>query len=230
MINIPVIKIFLATLISSFLLLSSSNLRAQTYEFQAISTGEPILRTLWYTEGTKKNKIVATAVMRSESYKYDLGPKIIFYGDRVDEEGKPIAEAIAELPADATRVLLFFNKLKKPDEFGLNYEVIVLEDDYSNFPFGSFRFINASDKNLAIKISEEQLSLPSGETKIVKVRPSTKDLGIDIATYISEKDKWLRGYSSLWGHRENLRTLVFIANDPNGGIRTLRFRESGEIK
>jgi hypothetical protein len=72
--------------------------------------------------------------------------------------------------------------------------------------------------------------MPSGETKIVKVRPSTKDLGIDIATYISEKDKWLRGYSSLWGHRENLRTLVFIANDPNGGIRTLRFRESGEIK
>jgi hypothetical protein len=230
MINIPYIKFFLATLATLFLHLNSSVLHAQSYEFQAISTGEPILRTLWYAKDSKKIEIVATALMRSESYKYDLGPNVIFYGERFDEEGKPIAEAIAKLPADATRVLLFFNKLKKPDEFGLNYEVIVLEDDYSNFPFGSFRFINASDKNLAIRISEEQLSLPSGETKIVKVRPSTKDLGIDIATYISEKDKWLRGYSSLWGHRENLRTLVFIANDPNGGIRTLRFRESGEIK
>ena len=230
MINIPTSKILLATLISSFLLLSSSNLRAQTYEFQAISTGEPILRTLWYTEGAKKNKIVATALMRSESYKYDLGPKIIFYGDRVDEEGKSIAEAIAKLPADATRVLLFFNKLKKPDQFGLNYEVIVLEDDHSNFPFGSFRFINASGKKIAIQISEEQLTLAVGESKTVKVKASTKDLGVDIGSYVEEEDKWQKGYSSMWGHRENLRTLVFIANRPNGGIRTLRFRESGEIE
>ena len=230
MINIPTSKILLATLISSFLLLSSSNLRAQTYEFQAISTGEPILRTLWYTEGAKKNKIVATALMRSESYKYDLGPKIIFYGDRVDEGGKSIAEAIAKLPADATRVLLFFNELKKPDQFGLNYEVIVLEDDHSNFPFGSFRFINASGKKIAIHISEEQLTLAVGESKTVKVKASTKDLGVDIGSYVEEEDKWQKGYSSMWGHRENLRTLVFIANRPNGGIRTLRFRESGEIE
>ena len=131
MINIPYIKFFLATLATLFLHLNSSVLHAQSYEFQAISTGEPILRTLWYAKDSKKIKIVATALMRSESYKYDLGPNVIFYGERVDEEGKPIAEAIAKLPADATRLLLFFNKLKKPDEFGLNYEVIVLEDDYS---------------------------------------------------------------------------------------------------
>ena len=230
MINIPGIKIFLAILISSFLLLSYSNLRAQTYEFQAISTGEPILRTLWYTEGSKKNKIVATALMRSESYKYDLGPKIIFYGDRVDEEGKPIAEAIAELPIGATRVLLFFNKLKNTDESGQNYDVSVLKDDHSDFPFGSFRFINASGKKLAIKISEKQLTLAEGESKTVKVKASTKDLGVDIGSYVEEEDKWQKGYSSMWGHRENLRTLVFIANGPNGSIRALRFRESGEIK
>ena len=230
MINIPIIKIFLAILTSSFLLLSSSNLRAQTYEFQAISTGEPILRTLWYTEGAKKNKIVATALMRSESYKYDLGPQIIFYGDRVDEEGKPIAEAIANLPIGATQVLLFFNKLKNTNESGQNYDVTVLKDDHSDFPFGSFRFVNASGKILAVKISEEQLTLAVGESKTVKVKASAKDLGVDIAAYVKDEDKWQKGYSSMWGHRENLRTLVFIANRPKGGIRTLRFRESGEIK
>ena len=230
MINIPVIKFFLAILISSFLLLSSSNLRAQSYEFQVISTGEPILRTLWYTEGSKKNKIVATALMRSESYKYNLGPNIIFYGDRVDEEGKPIAEAIADLPIGATQVLLFFNKLKNTNESGQNYDVSVLKDDHSDFPFGSFRFVNASGKILAVKISEEQLTLAVGESKTVKVKASTKDLGVDIAAYVKDEDKWQKGYSSMWGHRENLRTLVFIANGPNGSIRTLRFRESGEIK
>ena len=230
MINIPYIKFFLATLATLFLHLNSSVLHAQSYEFQAISTGEPILRTLWYTEGSKKNKIVATAVMRSESYKYDLGPKIIFYGDRVDEEGKPIAEAIANLPIGATQVLLFFNKLKNTNESGQNYDVSVLKDDHSNFPFGSFRFINASGKQLAVKISEEQLTLAVGESKTVKVKASTKDLGVDIGSYVEEEDKWQKGYSSMWGHRENLRTLVFIANRPNGGIRTLRFRESGEIK
>ena len=186
--------------------------------------------SLWYTEGAKKNKIVATALMRSESYKYDLGPNIIFYGDRVDEEGKPIAEAIAELPIGATQVLLFFNKLKNTDESGQNYDVSVLKDDHSDFPFGSFRFINASGKKLAIQISEEQLTLAVGESKTVKIKASTKDLGVDIGSYVEEEDKWQKGYSSMWGHRENLRTLVFIANGPNGSIRALRFRESGEIK
>jgi hypothetical protein len=168
--------------------------------------------------------------MRSESYKYDLGPNIIFYGDRVDEEGKPIAEAIAELPLGATQVLLFFNKLKNTDESGQNYDVLVLKDDHSDFPFGSFRFINASGKKLAIKISKEQLTLAEGESKTVKVKASAKDLGVDIGSYVEEEDKWQKGYSSMWGHRENLRTLVFIANGPNGSIRALRFRESGEIK
>ena len=68
--------------------------------------------------------------MHSESYKYDLGPQIIFYGDRVDE-GKPIAEAIANLPIGATQVLLFFNKLKNTNESGQNYDVTVLKDDHS---------------------------------------------------------------------------------------------------
>lgn len=230
MINIPYIRFFLATLATLFLHLNSSVLHAQSYEFQAISTGEPILRTLWYAKDSKKIEIVATALMRSESYKYDLGPKIIFYGDRVDEEGKPIPEAIADLPIGATQVLLFFNKLKNTNESGQNYDVSVLKDDHSNFPFGSFRFINASGKKLAVKISEEQLTLAVGESKTVKVKASTKDLGVDIGSYVEEEDKWKKGYSSMWGHRENLRTLVFIANRPNGGIRTLRFRESGEIK
>ena len=230
MINIPPIKFFLAILISSFLLSCFSNLQAQAYEFQAISTGEPILRTLWYTEGSKKNKIVATTLMRSESYKYDSGPNIIFYGDRVDEEGKPIAEAIAELQTGATQVLLFFSKLKNTNESGKNYDVSVLKDDYSVFPFGSFRFINATGKKLAIVISEEQLTLAEGESKTIKVKASTKDLGVDIGSYSEEEDIWQKGYSSMWGHRENLRTLVFIANGPNGSIRALRFRESGEIK
>ena len=205
-------------------------MRAQTYEFQAISTGEPILRTLWYTEGSKKNKIVATALMRSESYKYNPGPNITFYGDRVDIEGKPIAEAIAELPVGATKVLIFLNKLKNTNESGQNYDVSVLKDDHSIFPFGSFRFVNASDKRIAVKISNEQLTLAVGESMTVKVRASNKDLGVDIGAYLEEEDKWQAGYSSMWGHRENLRTLVFITNRPTGGIRTLRFRESGEIK
>lgn len=230
MINIPTSKIFFTILISSFLLLSSSNLRAQTYEFQAISTGEPILRTLWYTNESKKNKIVATALMRSENYKYDLGPNIIFYGDRVDEEGKPIAEAIADLPVGATQVLLFFNKLKNTNASGQNYNVVVLKDDYSDFPFGSFRFVNASGKTLAVRISKEQLTLSIGESKTVKLKAGAKDLGVDVAAYLEEEDEWQQGYSSMWGHRENLRTLVFIANGPNGSIKTLRFRESGEIK
>ena len=198
--------------------------------FQAISVDDPILRTLWYNKGSEKNTIVATAFMRSRNYEYDIGPNLIFYADRLDEDGKPIPEAIVQIPPGASQLLLFFNKLESPNHLGLNYEIMALKDDFEGFPLGTFRFINATSRELAVKISDEKIALPIGSSQIVEVSPTGKDLGVDIATYLVEDEMWTRAYSNRWGHRENLRTLVFVVDNPKGGVRTLRYRQTEPTK
>ncbi len=221
------IQIFSATAMSvglfSHFLFSSEE---SSYYFQTIAGNQAIKNSLWYlSEGTKKT-ISASRVIRSPDYKYDPQPVLYFYGDRIDEEGKPIVEAVVMVPNDASRLLLLFNKLPKHNEQGHTYKVVAIKDDYEGFEFGSFKFINASNKELAINISGEQLLINQSVTKVVKVDPPEKgDVSIQIFAR-DDKGAWKSNYANGWGHREDLRTLVFILNGTNGRIKALRYRQT----
>ena len=194
--------------------------------FQVIATNADINKTIWYNFQNERVELVASKVIRSKDYRYDLGERIAFYGDRLDTEGAPIPEAIAMPPEGASRLLFLFRKLPEMDENGLNYQVFVLNDDTLVFPFGSFKFINMSSLDTAIKLGDEKFSLNVGESRCVVVAPP--EVG-DIRIRILAKDPrgvaWTPSYSNGWGHRTNLRTLVFIVDAMNGGLMALRYRE-----
>lgn len=196
------------------------------YRFQAIATDTAITNSLWNMAGGNKQAIYATKMIRSQDYAYDAGPTITFYGGRVDEEGKPIPEAIANVPEGATRLLLLFTKLATPDENGLTYRVFAMKDDVNDFSFGSFRFMNTSRKTVAIDLAGERFVLKRGETQTLKVEPpELGDLPIRIAAP-DEAGTWLSNYTNGWGHRSNLRTLVFIIEGSKGRIKPLRYRQT----
>mgnify|MGYP007043471330 CR=1 FL=1 len=194
--------------------------------FQAIAGDKTIVRTLWYQLGSEQQTIVATTAMRSGDYAYDAGETITFYGDRIDAEGNPIPEAIAPIPEGASRLLLLFTQLAAPNEQGLTYRVYVIEDDIQKFSFGSFHFINASTKDAGIKLGGEKFLLKKGAAKNVKVKPPEQgDVLINIVAHNPKDLTWSPFYSNGWGHRDNLRTLVFIIDNPQGGVTTLRYRQ-----
>ena len=194
--------------------------------FQAIAGDKAIVHTLWYQSGAKKQTIVATTAIRSGDYAYDAGEMITLYGDRIDEEGKPIPEAIAPVPEGASRLLLLFTQLPEPNEQGLTYRVYVIEDDIQKFSFGSFHFINASTKDSGINLGGEKFLLKKGASKNIKVKPPEQgDVLINIVAHNPEDLTWSPFYSNGWGHRDNLRTLVFIIDNPQGGVTTLRYRQ-----
>ena len=222
-----VIQIFSAIVMSAGLcthsLYSSEDL---SYYFQTIAGNQAIKDSLWYLSGWTRKTISASRVVRSPDYKYDPQPILSFYGDRIDEEGNPIIEAIAIIPKEASRLLLLFNKLPKQNEQGHTYRVVAIKDDHKGFEFGSFKFINASNKEVAINISGNRLLMNQSVTKVVKVDPPKKG---DVPIQIFSKDEngaWNSNYSNGWGHREDLRTLVFILNGTNGRIKTLRYRQT----
>lgn len=206
-------------------LCADAELKAGRY-FQAIAANKAIVRTLWYQSGQKQQTIVATTTMRSGDYAYDAGENIIFYGERVDPEGTPIPEAIVPIPEGASRLLLLFSELSVPNEQGLTYQVYVIKDDTHKFSFGSFHFINASTKTAGVNLGGNKFLLKKGATKNVEVEPPKQgDVLIKIATQNPEDLTWSPSYSNGWGHRDNLRTLVFIIDNQQGGVTTLRYRQ-----
>ena len=202
-----------------------AKLKAGRY-FQAIAGDKAIIRTLWYHSGLEQQTIVATKTMRSVDYAYDAGKNIIFYGERVDQDENPIPEAVVSIPEGASRLLLLFSELSAPNEQGLTYRVYVIEDDINNFPFGSFHFVNASTKDAGVNIDENKFLLKQGATRNVKIEPPKQgDVFINIISHNPEDITWSPSYSNGWGHRDNLRTLVFIIDNQQDGLSTLRYRQ-----
>ena len=196
------------------------------YHFQAIATNQTIKNDLWNFADGNKQSIYATKTLRSTDYAYDIAPTIAFFGDRIDDEGNPIPEAIVNVPDGATRLLLLFTKLTTPDKRGLSYRVIAIKDDSNNFKFGAFRFINTSQKEIAVELGEERFLVDSSGSKTVVVDPPERgDLSIRIAAK-DEDGEWTSNYTNGWGHRSNLRTLVFLLDGANGRIKPLRFRQT----
>ena len=202
-----------------------AKLRTGRY-FQAIAGDKAIIRTLWYQSGLEQQTIVATTTMRSVDYAYDAGENIIFYGERVDQDENPIPEAVVPIPEGASRLLLLFSELSVPNEQGLTYQVYVIKDDINNFSFGSFHFINASTKDAGVDIDGNKFLLKQGATRNVKVDPPEQgDVFINIVAQNPEDLTWNSSYTNGWGHRDNLRTLVFIIDNQQDGLTTLRYRQ-----
>ena len=76
--------------------------------FQAIASGGSIVDSLWFRAGGERHPLFVSEIFRSGDYPYDSAEAIVFYGDRVDEAGNPLAEAVAAVPPGATRLLLLF--------------------------------------------------------------------------------------------------------------------------
>lgn len=195
--------------------------------FQAIATNTTIQNDLWYLVGDEKKTIFITKTMRSIDYAYDAGsPFIYFYGNRIDAEGKPIPEAVAKVPSDATRLLLLFNKLEESKNNTAQYNIVSLKDDSRTFAFGSFKLINASSSKIAMNLGEHQFFLDKGMTKVIQVEPPERgDLTVKIIKQ-DEGEAWASNYTNGWGHQSNRRTLVFIVDGPNGRVKPRRYRQT----
>lgn len=197
--------------------------------FQAIASGGSIVDSLWFRAGGERHPLFVSEIFRSGDYPYDSAEAIVFYGDRVDEAGNPLAEAVAAVPPGATRLLLLFNKLSTPDAHGRSYAVAVLKDDVREFAFGSFQFINASDRNLAIDIGGNRFLLGQFERQTIPVATSKNGGGVNLQIVAQDMgSEWKTCYSNSWGHRSDMRTLAFIINSTvkEGGIKILRYRQS----
>lgn len=171
---------------------------------------------------------------RSESQSY-LGPAVLeFYSTlpsvnpiSLEKSPKPVASVL--LPPNKARVLLLFIKqAPTADHPNLHHYIEVLSDDLDNFPMGGYLLKNSTSKNLIATINKQSFELAAHSTKSL-ASPSDSTQKIEWLLWNeTHKDKPI--YSSLWQHRPDSRTIIFIteSEEQRGSLSVKAIQDIGE--
>jgi hypothetical protein len=146
------------------------------------------------------------------------GPVKIRVLDLKNAEGKPVERA-CDIPESVSRPLLVVMP-DKADPSGLR--VFVFNDDPAGFRWGSYRFLNATPKELVVQLEKKAVKVPIG-WKAVDLDLGGETRGVGARVALSEAiQKPL--YSAIWEYDTGIRILCFIvpSTDPRLGPVTMK--------
>lgn len=183
------------------------------------------IKELWYQTKDGPMEMEASSRGLTSPVEY-TGPAVIHFHPNKEifslpPEERPAPRAIARLPQTGGDVLFIFTSKEDPKS---GWNIRVVDNSPKNFPPGTYRFLNLTDKPLHIALDGTIGSVRATSTAIIRP-PKGEDvrgmnariaLGTDII------------YSSIWGHEEKRRGNVFIVPDPYGrnGINVRQFYQA----
>lgn len=146
------------------------------------------------------------------------GPVKIRVMDLKNAEGKPVERA-CDIPESVSRPLLVVMP-DKADPSGLR--VFVFNDDPAGFRWGSYRFLNATPKELVVQLEKKAVKVPTG-WKAVDLDLGGETRGVGARVALSEAiQKPL--YTAVWEYDTGIRIICFIvpSTDPRLGPVTMK--------
>ncbi len=128
-------------------------------------------------------------------------------------DGKPCREKLV-IPENSKRPLL----LVLPNEKSASgIRLHVIEDDESNFPWGSTRLVNATGRKLVFVAEKKAVEIPPTWTPVM-VDPGGSARNMEVRLFFRE-NREKSFYSAVWQYERDIRTLVFLVpgTDPRLG-------------
>lgn len=152
---------------------------------------------------------------RTKVYQVTAGevPAGIESPDRKDPKGKPFSIAIKIPDGVKQPLLVILPDTKAPT----GVRLLVLEDDSTNFSWGSTRFINATGKELVFVYEKKIVPLPPSWTPVL-ASPGGAMRNMEVKLFF--KDQPAKAfYSSIWEQNPEQRMLIFLVpgEDPRLG-------------
>jgi len=140
-------------------------------------------------------------------------PLVIEALDRKGPDGKPSTSEIKIAEGFKQPLLVILPDTKA----ATGVRLFILEDDTSDFGWGSFRFINAAGKQL-VYVSEKKIIPIPPSWNPVQVEPGGDARNMEVKFYFRE-DSSHPISSSIWEHSPDERMLVFLVpgDDPRLG-------------
>jgi hypothetical protein len=138
--------------------------------------------------------------------------------DRTSEDGKPVTVDIKLSAGIQSPLILILPDPKHPT--GLR--PFVIEDNATNFSWGSLRFINATGKALLVKQDKTIKALPETWTPVdLSPGGEARNTGVQL---VARDDLNTILYSAVWEHHPDIRKLVFILPGTDARTGALEFK------
>lgn len=231
---IPIRLIFAAFAVA---LASLSPAQEETIDTELIAlslVGQP--GELYFRSGTEVLELSALKQGISSPLKYSGPSTLALYANEVDAESagsggsghKPTFQV--DLESGSDRVLLLFTFPAGTEEEA-NLTAYGISD--ADFGEGDYRIFNFSKQEIQMTMMDETTSLAPDEHGDIKPKDWKKS-GENIPTTlgITEDEKTRTVYSTVWGHRHERRSYIFISDsdDRNRPLSIKKFYDLPSIK
>ncbi len=118
------------------------------------------------------------------------------------------------IPAKAkSLILLFVPEAADPATF----KVLVVDDQATAFPAGSFQVINLSPDPVKIELESEPFEFKPGEARVIGGPPVNDARSSAMRAYFQRDGKWQTFASGIWPHPGGKRVLQVITSNPASG-------------
>jgi hypothetical protein len=106
--------------------------------------------------------------------------------------------------------------------------VIVVDDNPDGFRWGTFRFLNATPKELVVQLEKKAVKVPIGWKPVdIDLGGETRGIGARIA--LSESIE-VPLYSAVWEYKADIRTLCFLVPGDDPRLSPVAFKAIPEDK
>ena len=186
------------------------------------------VRTLVKSENGENAAIAAVRTSvpfskRSSPVSYTGPARIEFFkteppaGAVFDQDGNrqgPLPFATAALPSEKRDILLLFVPLPPHQRTdGLEYRLLPFDDSMDNLPWGSYRFINFSSRDLvAFAGSKDQRHELRSKRASATIRPGGPKRNLQWLIYDDPGAGGKPVFSARWLHRPSYRSFIFITD------------------
>lgn len=171
-------------------------------KYQASSTGEV------YT-------IQANTRYLNGPYRYMGTPRLTFFTEQNQPDGSTmrVPEAYVDIPQTVDKAIL----LIYPDE-RTRYRIIAISINGKNFAAGSYRFINLTQRDVAIKLGDVREVVKAGSHEVVLPAFGDRQRFSTQIAAPSKASGWELIFSAEWTHDRRKRVLVIFYEDANGDV------------
>jgi hypothetical protein len=142
---------------------------------------------------------------RTRIYQIATGekPVVLEALDRKGADGKACTSEV-KIPEGTKNPLIVI----LPDANAAGVRAFVMEDDVSNFAWGSTRFINATNRELVFESEKKTLALPASWNP-VQADPGGETRNMEVKFFFHDEPA-RPFYSGIWEYNSELRMLVFL--------------------
>lgn len=199
-----------------------------TVDFSCLAWSGVDTRGLNYLHNNETVPLRISSAFRSGPYRYTGPNPIVFFRETRAPDGTLVREPVASAHIDPglKNVLLLF--VTAPTAVNTEapapaFRVLVLDDDTSVFPMGSYRVFNLSDHEIGGIIDEKAFTIAPNHS--FTVTPEAQD-EVDVRIHFSSKidGQWVPSLNTRWLYRKNARRLVFVTRDTSAKRPLLKIK------